>query len=168
MKIGFNKFQLFGKIIFVPIVLIIIIEFVIHYDRINFGNTNIGLHKIFILSIFSLVFLLLLLIIAEIVFFPIGLWIDKDEPSITLSFLFSENITVATAEIESYNTTHISTRGGYYDGVFINTKTGMKYIASDFNLSDYKIILAFLQQFGIPDNGPEKFRPFSYIIKYFL
>jgi hypothetical protein len=144
------------------------VEFVIHFDRINFGSSNTGLHKAFVVLLFSLIILLLLLVIAEMIFFPIGLLINKEEPSISFLFLFSPDVKASITEIVSYNATYISTRGGGYDGIFVNTITGRKYLVSDFNLTEYKTTLAFLQDAGIPDNGFEKFRPFRYIIKYFL
>jgi hypothetical protein len=168
MKIGFNKFQLFGKFIALPFVLFFFFILVSHFNDMRYGNTSIALQKTFLLIMSSFLFVMTVLVILELIYFPIGVLIDAQISSLTLSFLFLPQISLPVEEIDSYATTYIRTRGGGYAGIFINTCDGKKYLVSDFNLKDHKPVIEFLEGCKIPCTGEEKFRAVSYLIKYFL
>lgn len=162
MHIGFNKYQVYGKII----VLILFWGFIslflfflpgIKFD-LEFTSATIGKATVIIL-IFGLLFFLSCLMTLQLIFLPKGVDIDKEKKTITLDYFFSRAIVININEVTNYSSTLIKS-GKYgqnrFEGVLVNVNDRCKYLLSDFNLNHYSPVLNFLEESNVTFIGHEK------------
>jgi len=95
---------------------------------------------------------------------PIGVIIDTSANTLLVSFLFNRTKLIRFVDMGSYSSTYVNTKGGRYEGVLLHLLTGEELLLSDFSLTDYKPIEAYLKKQGLSFSGQEKFR---YILYYF-
>lgn len=166
MTIGFNKYQFYGKIIILTIVLSLIGLFIYYRPPIKFDHAQIG-GIIFLILVWTLVMFFLILMTLQIIFLPKGVKIDKQNKTLTLRFLFAKPLMVLPNDINEFCTITVKTKSTNYEGVLIKAKNEKEYILGDFNLEDFRPIKTFLEETGVSFAGHCKFSFVSYFIKYF-
>lgn len=165
MKIKANLSQLIGKLVFIPVAIFVGWLFVTKFNSATSRVADKGFIYIIIIG-GTLMACFFLLVIAELLFFPIGVFIDREKKQISFQYLLSASVSIHFSEINAYSTTSIRTKAGRYDGIFIFTTNNRKYFASDFNLKNHLPVRALLDEINVTNTGEEKFRPVSYIVKY--
>jgi hypothetical protein len=157
-NIHFNKYQLYGKIIF-SIVLIFILAFIgrlILFPRPI--DHNIGLAcTLFVFLVFGLTLMLIPLLLL-----PTGVTIDETFCQLEIKFLVRNTKTIYASEIKSYGSTIIITKSTRYEGILLHLTDHETILLSDFNLKDYRPILRFLDDSEITYLEKERFRFISY------
>ncbi|MGZ3890716.1 MAG: hypothetical protein ACXVI9_09460 [Mucilaginibacter sp.] len=93
---------------------------------------------------------------------PFWVIIDDQEKTLVVKRLFQRPQTIATRDISCYQTTTIKSRRLSYFGIFIVQAGQKKILFSDLNLSDYTVILTFLDREKIENDGEEPFSIFYF------
>lgn len=155
MEIGFNKYQVFGKIILIPFLGFFFSLLIIALPNINFKNDSF-LFVIFFTLIISLLFVMFIIMILELFFLPKGVSIDYQNKSLTLSYFFLKQNVINIAEIIDYNSTNISSKSTIYECLLINTDYNKTYLVGNFNLKDYIPIKNFLEESQVSFGGHKK------------
>lgn len=166
MRIGFNKFQIYGKIILLSVILLLAMFFFL-YPIPQRPNSEFPLPAILFLSVLVAVLICgLILIILELLFLPKGVYIDKTDKSLQLSFFGSKPYTIETGHINSYSAVTLRAKGSNYEGILLKTSKGRIILLSDFNLESFKPVKSLLENLGVPCNGIEQVKLVTYFINY--
>jgi hypothetical protein len=167
MKIGFNKYQVFGKII----VLIVIISFswLFIYSILtkHIQGTLSGFRIIFFLIMGVFILYSAILIIFQLIFLPSGLFIDYGSRTLTLNYFFHKPFSMGLAEISEYSIVYISTKSTRYKTLLLYSSFGRSYILGEFNLEKIDPIQTFLEDNKVLYVGEEKFNFVKYFMNYF-
>lgn len=166
MTIGFNKFQFYGKIIFLTIAVCIFGLFIYFHPIIRFSNAPIG-GIIMLIIVWALLVLLTVLMTLQLFFWPNGIEIDNQNKTIIIKFLSTKSLTILPNDITEFCSIVITTKSASYEGVLIRLKNGKEYPIGDFNLKDFRPVQTFLEETKVAFAGHYKFNSFSYFFRYF-
>ena len=166
MTIGFNKYQFYGKIIILTIVLSLVVLLAYYRPPIKFENAPIG-GIIFLIAVWALLMFGLILMTLQLIFLPKGVEIDLQNKMLTLKFLLAKPLIVLSDDIHEFCSIAFNTKSTTYDGLLIRIQNGKEYILGDFNLASFNPIKTFLEETNVAFAGHYKFSFVSYFIKYF-
>lgn len=164
-EIIFNKNQLYGKVaVLVSISLLLLgaIYLLNHPNTKHYAPPSLAGPVFFIVFCVFIIFIVLI----QLFNLSIGVTIDNSSQELRIKFLTRKTRIILVNEIDSYSSTQISARSNYYDGILLYVR-GQKFLLSDFNLSDYKPILSFLEEEKIIFDGKEKFKFIAYYSQRF-
>lgn len=164
MYISYNKYQRYGKIVFITFFILIgwALIWVIVFRRPPTLQIDTYLILILLIILLGTAFMLI-----QLIFLPSGVEINTDNKSLNVHYFLIKPKKISSEDILNYSSTIIYTKSTAYEGVLVHTKSGGKYLFDDFNLADYKPIKEFLEACHINFAGNEKFRNISYFIAFF-
>jgi hypothetical protein len=161
MYIGYNKYQRYGKIILIILLVLPAWGMIAKLPPDDFSL------DIFILLIVLIIIVGEIFMLMQLLFLPSGVEIDNDNKALTVHYFLIKPNTIGLEDILDYSTTKIFTKSTEYGGVLVHTKRGRKYLFDDFNIADYKPIKDFLDTCQVSFAGHEKFSNVSYFTAYF-
>jgi hypothetical protein len=165
MHIGFNKYQVYGKIVVLTFILAFVGFFIYFHPPLKFDDPPPSLVILILLPIVGLLILVMALLMAlQLFFLPNGVTLDNADKSITLNFLLSKSLKIEVMEIEKYGFIWVNTGSSGFEGIMLHLENGKKYLLGDFNLREYLPIQSFLEESNVQFTGKEKFSFFSYFI----
>ena len=167
MKISFNKYQVYFKIIYLCIMSLLVGVF-IYFNLTRHVKNNIAFSQMFFLFlVYACILLMTILIIFQLIFLPNGLFIDFGNRTLTLSYFIHKPLSLGATEISEYSIVYISTKSTRYKSFLIYASNGKAYLLSEFNLANTDPILTFLEDSKILFVGEEKFSFIKYFMNYF-
>jgi hypothetical protein len=146
MEIGFNKYQLFGKIVILSIVLSIITVVLYFHPSRSFDDQPTTFQITFLFFIGALLLYMFVLMILQLLLLPIGVNIDYANKTLSIKFPFAKTILIESSDIKEYRPVKIKTKSTPYEGVNICLNNGRDYLLSDFNLKEFAPIKSFLEE----------------------
>jgi hypothetical protein len=167
MDIGFNKYQLYGKIVVLAIVLSIIGVVLYFHPSKGFDDQPTAFQIIFSIFLGASLLFMFVLMILQLLLLPAGVNIDYTRKTLTIKFPFAKTIFIAPTDIMEYRPVSIKTKSTPYGGVNICLNNGREYLLSDFNLNDSAPIQSFLEESQVPVDINKKFSFITYFINNF-
>lgn len=164
MYISYNKNQLYRKFLALALIALAAGMFILFHPPLP---KSIDWQSIYFFVIYLLLALALLLILMQLFFFPNGVQVDYTTQSLTIYYFLKREVTIHLSDITYYTTTKIITRSSRYDGILVHAVDNRQYLFTDFNLTDYTPVRAFLENKKIVFTGHEKFKNISYFIAFF-
>jgi hypothetical protein len=169
MEIGFNKYQVYGKIVILTFIISFIGLFIYFHPPLKFDNSPPTIVVIMLPLIGGLIFFMSILMTLQLVFLPKSVIINTKEKSLTIKFFFARQFSIQINEINEFST--VTVIAGKvpttYNGLMLHLENGKDYLLGDFNLETFLPIQTFLQDTNVPFVGHEKFSFVQYFINYF-
>ncbi len=166
MYISYNKYQLFGKIILLTIIVLLAALFAYYRPPVNFNNAPI-VGIILLIVIWVLLIYALTIMILQLLFFPKAVEINRIDHALTVHYLFQHPNIIHITDIAEYLTTRLITKSTNYEGILLHVKSGRKYLFTNGNLSNYNPVQSFLDDCKINFSGHEKFNNILYFVSFF-
>jgi hypothetical protein len=117
MYIGYNKYQVFGKII----VLVIFISFMglFIYFLPHLHGFRFTFQTLFAIIIWLLIFWLFIIMTLHLLFFPKAVEINDVEKTLTVHYFFLQPNIIYITDMFEYSTTKLVTKSTSYEGILL-------------------------------------------------